>query len=82
MELEKFNSYSLTIDGFTLTYIFELNLKNLFLKGAMKCDAVLCCRMSPSQKASVCTFLPKPLFKPFFEIFSERYRKTIIFVIN
>jgi hypothetical protein len=54
IEIKKINSYSLTIDGFTLTYIFELNLKNLFLKVAMKCDAVLCVRMSPSQKASVC----------------------------
>lgn len=50
---KEYKSYSLTIDGSTLACLFEMNLKYKFLEVAVKCKAVLCCRMSPSQKASV-----------------------------
>ena len=46
-------SHALVIDGTTLVAINELNLVNEFRELSMKCDAVLCCRMSPGQKAEV-----------------------------
>lgn len=47
-------SQSITIDGKTLSFIFdESNLKTQFLEICLKCDAVLCCRMSPKQKGQI-----------------------------
>jgi len=45
--------YAFIVDGHTLTHIFELNLQDDFRKVAMRCESVLCCRMSPGQKAQV-----------------------------
>ena len=47
------NSYVFIVDGLSLGHIFTSNLCNKFLEISMKCEAVLCCRMSPSQKAQV-----------------------------
>ena len=41
------------IDGKTLSYVLKFNFDQLFRDICMMCDAVLCCRMSPSQKAEV-----------------------------
>lgn len=46
-------SYALIIDGQTLGHLFKSNLDEDFRNVCMKCDAVLCCRMSPAQKAEV-----------------------------
>ena len=52
------DSFGLIIDGFTLSLIANsssrLNLLNEFRDLAIKCDAVLCCRVLPAQKALVC----------------------------
>ena len=48
--------YAFVIDGFTLTHICRLGLENILNQIAIQCDSVLCCRMSPSQKALVCYF--------------------------
>jgi len=53
IENNKSQSYAFIIDGQTLANIFDLSLENEFREISMKCDAVLCCRMSPSQKAQV-----------------------------
>ena len=53
MQLNCKETYAMTIDGFTLTRICELKMEKKFCSVAMKCDSVLCCRMSPSQKALV-----------------------------
>jgi phospholipid-translocating ATPase len=47
-------SYALTIDGHTLAVLFAEGLDEPFREICMACDAVLCCRMSPAQKAQVC----------------------------
>lgn len=45
--------YALIIDGETLANVFEHDLVERFRDLALKCESVLCCRMSPSQKALV-----------------------------
>lgn len=44
---------ALIIDGKSLTYALEKDLEKLFLDLAVKCKAVICCRVSPLQKALV-----------------------------
>lgn len=46
-------SIAYIVDGKTLSYIFKYNFDNHFRDVCMMCDAVLCCRMSPAQKAQV-----------------------------
>ena len=44
---------ALIIDGKSLTYALEDDVKNLFLELAIGCASVICCRSSPKQKAQV-----------------------------
>ena len=45
---------ALVVDGFTLAHVFENSeCESTFRDVAMSCTAVLCCRMSPKQKAQV-----------------------------
>ena len=46
-------SYALIIDGISLETITKNKKQEIFRSVSVKCDAVLCCRMSPSQKAFV-----------------------------
>ncbi|CAL9202433.1 unnamed protein product [Musa hybrid cultivar] len=52
-------AFALIIDGKTLTYALEDDLKNQFLSLAVNCASVICCRVSPKQKALVVTRLVK-----------------------
>ncbi|KAH7307649.1 hypothetical protein KP509_22G070700 [Ceratopteris richardii] len=45
--------FALIIDGKSLVYALEEDMKELLLQLATKCAAVLCCRVSPKQKAMV-----------------------------
>ncbi|MCO5583198.1 hypothetical protein L7F22_037106 [Adiantum nelumboides] len=45
--------FALIIDGKSLVYALEDDAKELFLQLAVKCASVLCCRVSPKQKAMV-----------------------------
>ncbi|KAK8938440.1 putative phospholipid-transporting ATPase 9 [Platanthera zijinensis] len=47
------DSFALIIDGKSLAYALEDDLKNLFLQLAIGCASVICCRSSPKQKALV-----------------------------
>lgn len=47
----------LIIDGKSLTYALEDDIKDLFLALAVGCTSVICCRSSPKQKALVCSLL-------------------------
>ena len=49
-------TFALVIDGGTLGILFKEQLENPFREICMKCEAVLCCRMSPAQKADVRKF--------------------------
>lgn len=46
-------TFALVMDGETLANLVEGDLVETFKEVAMKCSSVLCCRMSPSQKALV-----------------------------
>ncbi|KAK4140322.1 uncharacterized protein C8A04DRAFT_39979 [Dichotomopilus funicola] len=50
---------ALIIDGKSLTYALEKDLEKLFLDLAIKCKAVICCRVSPLQKAMVVKLVKK-----------------------
>lgn len=47
------NSFALIIDGESLKFALEKPCKDLLLELACRCNAVLCCRVSPLQKAQV-----------------------------
>ena len=44
---------SLIIDGKTLVYALDDTVRKDFINLCTKCSAVICCRVSPSQKAEV-----------------------------
>jgi phospholipid-translocating ATPase len=46
-------THGLVIDGFTLRWVLDDRLKQKFLLLCKQCRSVLCCRVSPAQKASV-----------------------------
>ena len=46
-------AYALIIDGKSLAYALEDNVKQRFLSLAVNCASVICCRSSPKQKALV-----------------------------
>ncbi|KAL8139534.1 hypothetical protein V2J09_005555 [Rumex salicifolius] len=47
------SAFALIIDGKSLAYALEDDVKNLFLELALFCASVICCRSSPKQKALV-----------------------------
>lgn len=44
-------TFAVVIDGDTLRYALDESLKPLFLNLGTQCDTVVCCRVSPAQKA-------------------------------
>jgi phospholipid-translocating ATPase len=44
-------TFAVVIDGDSLRYALQPGLKSLFLSLGTQCSAVICCRVSPSQKA-------------------------------
>lgn len=44
-------SFAVVIDGDTLRYALAPELKELFLNLGTQCETVVCCRVSPAQKA-------------------------------
>ncbi|XP_015076628.1 putative phospholipid-transporting ATPase 9 [Solanum pennellii] len=46
-------AFALIIDGKSLTYALDDEVKDMFLDLAIKCASVICCRSSPKQKALV-----------------------------
>ncbi|KAI0051555.1 phospholipid-translocating P-type ATPase [Auriscalpium vulgare] len=44
-------SFAIVIDGDTLTHALDPELKELFLNLGTQCETVVCCRVSPAQKA-------------------------------
>lgn len=53
LEKDPFAAFALIIDGKTLTYALEDDMKLQFLGLAVDCASVICCRVSPKQKALV-----------------------------
>ena len=59
VELEKdpHAAFALIIDGKMLSYVLEPDMKHQFLHLAVQCASVICCRVSPKQKALVKYFI-------------------------
>ncbi|XP_031103190.1 probable phospholipid-transporting ATPase 7 [Ipomoea triloba] len=53
LEKDPHAAFALIIDGKTLTYALEDDMKHHFLNLAVDCASVICCRVSPKQKALV-----------------------------
>ena len=53
LENDPHAAFALIIDGKTLTYALEDDMKLHFLGLAVDCASVICCRVSPRQKALV-----------------------------
>ncbi|KAM5579459.1 putative phospholipid-transporting ATPase 4 [Rosa sericea] len=53
LERDPHAAFALIIDGKTLTYALDADMKHLFLELAVDCASVICCRVSPKQKALV-----------------------------
>lgn len=54
LEKDPHAAFALIIDGKTLAYALEEDMKNQLLGLAVDCASVICCRVSPKQKALVC----------------------------
>ena len=70
MQLDPNQQYALTIDGMSLVYALGEHLDTL-RDICLKCVAVLCCRMSPLQKAKVS---PKLYCIYYHRLFAENKR--------
>ncbi|XP_020534040.1 phospholipid-transporting ATPase 6 isoform X2 [Jatropha curcas] len=53
LEKDPHAAFALIIDGKTLTFALEDDMKHQFLGLAVDCASVICCRVSPKQKALV-----------------------------
>lgn len=53
LEKDPHAAFALIIDGKALAYALEEDMKNQFLNLAVDCASVICCRVSPKQKALV-----------------------------
>uniref|UniRef100_A0A5B6ZTX2 Phospholipid-transporting ATPase n=1 Tax=Davidia involucrata TaxID=16924 RepID=A0A5B6ZTX2_DAVIN len=53
LEKDPHAAFALIIDGKTLTHALEDDMKHQFLNLAVDCASVICCRVSPKQKALV-----------------------------
>jgi len=49
-------AFALIIDGKSLAYALEEDMKGIFLELAIGCASVICCRSSPKQKALVSSY--------------------------
>ncbi|RZF38274.1 hypothetical protein LSTR_LSTR008997 [Laodelphax striatellus] len=57
--------YALLVDGFTFTIINKEDFsRNLFVEVAMSCKSVVCCRLSPKQKAQIVKLIKLSSFRP------------------
>lgn len=54
-------THALIIDGFTLSWVLTDALKQKFLLLCKQCKSVLCCRVSPAQKAAVVSMVKNGL---------------------
>jgi phospholipid-transporting ATPase len=55
---------ALVINGHSLVFAFNPKLDKKLLEVACKCEAVICCRVTPGQKKSVVDLVKKPNFLP------------------
>lgn len=61
MSLSGRRKRGLVIDGRTLAYVLDKEIDNSFLELAQRCNAVLCCRATPIQKAAIVKLVKEQL---------------------
>jgi phospholipid-translocating ATPase len=68
--------FAVVIDGDTLRYALDMSLKQLFLNLGTQCDTVVCCRVSPAQKALTVKLVCNVHVDPFvaFPLILDLYR--------
>lgn len=59
----KSQSYAFVIDGESLSHALQDSCRALLLELACRCKAVICCRVSPLQKAQVVSMVRKGLVR-------------------
>jgi len=64
-------SFAVVIDGDTLRHALTPELKPLFLNLGTQCETVVCCRVSPAQKALTVNLVPFPSYLSFFAPLTE-----------
>ncbi|RIB13767.1 hypothetical protein C2G38_2097551 [Gigaspora rosea] len=60
-DCNKSSKHALVIDGETLKYALDKSLKHLLLDLGKRCNSVICCRVSPLQKAKVVALVKEGL---------------------
>lgn len=50
---EPTGKYAVVVDGDTLRFALEPSMQAMFLRLTTRCETVVCCRVSPAQKAAV-----------------------------
>lgn len=55
------STHALVVDGFTLRWVLDDSIKQKFLLLCKNCKSVLCCRVSPAQKAAVVSMVKNGL---------------------
>ena len=55
------NSFALVIDGDSLKFALDERCKSFLLELSCRCKSVICCRVSPLQKARVVTLVKEGL---------------------
>lgn len=56
-------AFAVVIDGDTLTHALSPDLKEMFLNLGTQCETVVCCRVSPAQKALTVKLVGSPSFR-------------------
>ncbi|CAH2107980.1 unnamed protein product [Euphydryas editha] len=59
-----YKDVTLVVDGITMSCILDTPNESTFVDISLKCDAVLCCRLSPIQKATIVKLVKESPEKP------------------
>ncbi|CAM8992398.1 unnamed protein product [Rhodiola kirilowii] len=64
LEKDPHAAFALIIDGKTLSHALDDDIKHQFLDLAVNCASVICCRVSPKQKAMVTRLVKEGTGRP------------------
>jgi hypothetical protein len=82
LEKDPHAAFALIIDGKTLGYVLDDNMKHQFLALAVDCASVICCRVSPKQKAQVgssfLVFQHQAIFKCLLLLFNHQISDILV----
>jgi phospholipid-translocating ATPase len=70
------SGFAIVIDGETLSYALDPSIKSLFLSLGEQCDTVVCCRVSPAQKAMTVKLVSGSRTTPWEYLFTSRVKQV------